>query len=116
MSLVAAPLVWRRFLIRTFQALADDRQTDDLNSRIANARAAEQARAGGTVLGKPAKGYSQGSRVLAMLLGALFGGGVLGWAIDQWFGTSPWGLLIVLTLAVIGAFMNIIKMSKERAE
>ncbi|KQS04068.1 hypothetical protein ASG11_07250 [Sphingomonas sp. Leaf357] len=96
--------------------MADDRQTDDLNSRIASARAAEQARAGGTGLGKPAKGYSQGSRVLAMLLGALFGGGVLGWAIDQWFGTSPWGLLIVLTLAVIGAFMNIIKMSKERPE
>ena len=54
--------------------------------------------------------------MLATLLGALFGGGVMGWALDQWLGTSPWALLIVLTLAVIGAFMNIIKMSKERAE
>jgi ATP synthase protein I len=108
--------VWRRFLIRTLDALAEYRPNDDLNSRIAKARASEQARAEGGGPGKPAKGYSQGSRVLATLLGALFGGGVMGWAIDQFFGTSPWALLIVLTLAVIGAFMNIIKMSKERAE
>lgn len=64
----------------------------------------------------PAKGYSQGARVLTLLLGALFGGGVMGWALDHWLGTSPWALLIVLTLAVIGAFLNIIKISKERAE
>nr|WP_295670275.1 AtpZ/AtpI family protein [Sphingomonas sp.] len=96
--------------------MAEYRPNDDLNSRIAKARASEQARAEGGGPGKPAKGYSQGSRVLATLLGALFGGGVMGWAIDQFFGTSPWALLIVLTLAVIGAFMNIIKMSKERAE
>ena len=96
--------------------MADDRQTDDLTSRIANARAGEQARAGGAGVSGPAKGYSQGSRVIAMLLGAIFGGGVLGWAVDQWFGTSPWGLLIILALAVIGAFMNIIKMSKDPAE
>lgn len=98
--------------------MADDRPTDDLpsdlQSRIAAARAADAARTGGSV-GKPEKGYAQGSKVLAMLLGSLIGGGVLGYAIDVWFGTSPWGLLIVLTLAVIGAFMNIIKMSKDPA-
>lgn len=94
--------------------MADDRPTDDLDARIASARAATQARGGGAV--PPAKGYSQGSRVLALLLGALFGGGILGWAIDHWFGTGPWALLIVLTLAVVGAFMNIMKISKERAQ
>ena len=94
--------------------LADDRQTDDLDARIASARAAGQARAGG--LAPQAKGYGQGSKVLALLLGALFGGGILGWALDHWFGTSPWCLLIVLALAIVGAFMNIMKISKERAE
>lgn len=95
--------------------LADDRQTDDLDARIASAKAAGQSSRGG-VGAPPAKGYSQGSRVLALLLGALFGGGVLGWAIDHWFGTSPWALLIVLTLAIVGAFLNIVGISKERAE
>ena len=63
-----------------------------------------------------AKGYGQGSKVLATLLGALFGGSILGYALDQWLGTSPWAFLIVLALAVVGAFLNIIKISKERAE
>ena len=94
--------------------MVDDRQTSDLDARIASAKAAGQSR--GASVPPLAKGYSQGSRVLALLLGALLGGGILGWAIDQWFGTSPWGLLIVLALAIVGAFMNIMKISKERAE
>lgn len=93
--------------------MADDRRSDDLDARIASAKAAGRVR-GSAV--PQAKGYGQGSRVLALLLGALFGGGVLGWAIDRWFGTSPWGMLIVLALAIVGAFMNILKISKERAE
>ncbi|MEN2785899.1 AtpZ/AtpI family protein [Sphingomonas qilianensis] len=94
--------------------MADRRSTDDLTSRIAKARGGEQARGGEAK--QVGKGYSQGGRVLSLLLGALLGGGIIGWAIDQWFGTTPWGLLIVLTLAIIGAFINIMKISKERAE
>ena len=94
--------------------MADDRQTDDLDARIASAKAAGQSRGG--VQAPQAKGYGQGSKVLALLLGALFGGGIMGWALDQWLGTSPWALLIVLTLAIVGAFLNIMKISKERAQ
>jgi ATP synthase protein I len=95
--------------------LADDRQNDDLDSRIAKARATEEARAGGNAA-PPAKGYSQGSRVLAELIGVPIGGGVLGWALDRWLGTSPWLLLIILALAIVAAARNIYKISKERAE
>jgi ATP synthase protein I len=110
-------MVWRRFLIRTYSHLVDHRHTDDLTSRIAKARGGDRSRVGsGAGSGQPGKGYSQGGRVLALLLGALFGGGIIGWAIDSWLGTMPWGLLIVLTLAIIGAFVNIMKISKERAE
>lgn len=94
--------------------MAEDRPTDDLAARIASARAATGVRSGAGV--PQAKGYSQGSRVLALLLGALLGGGILGWALDHWLGTSPWALLIVLALAVVGAFLNIMKISKERPE
>lgn len=94
--------------------MADDRAIDDLDARIASAKAAGLSRGGVSV--PQAKGYGQGSKVLALLLGALFGGGVMGWALDQWLGTSPWALLIVLTLAIIGAFLNIMKISKERAQ
>jgi len=94
--------------------LADDRQTNDLDRRIAEARAAEEARTGVNV--KPAKGYSQGSRVLMELIGAPLGGGVIGWALDHWLGTSPWFLLTLIVLAIVVAFRNIYRISKERAE
>ena len=95
--------------------MADDRQNDDLDRRIASARAVEAARTG-TAPAQPAKGYGQGSRVLMELIGAPLGGGVIGWALDHWFGTSPWFLLSLLALAVIVAFRNIFRISKERAE
>ena len=96
-------------------ALADDRQNDDLESRIAKARAVEEARTGGSAP-KPAKGYGQGSRVLADLIGMPLGGALIGALLDRWFGTSPWILLVLLALGVIAAFRNIFRISKERAE
>lgn len=96
--------------------MADDRQIDDLDARIAAARAADEARAAGVGARKPAKGYGQGSRVLAELIGAPIGGGIIGWALDKWLGTSPWLLLILLVLSIVVAFRNIYRISKERAE
>lgn len=96
--------------------MAEDRQSDNLEHRIAAARAAEDARTAGIVTPGMPKGYNQGSRVLATLLGALVGGGVIGWAVDHWLHTSPWGLLIILALAIVGAFRQIMQISKERAE
>ena len=93
--------------------MADDRQIDDLEARIARARAAGESR---PAQPGDAKGYKQGSRVLAELIGAPIGGGVIGWAIDHWFGTAPWALLILLGLSIIVAFRNIFRIAKERAE
>ncbi len=97
-------------------ALADNRQNghDDLDARIARARAADAAHS--ATPAKPARGYSQGSRVLAELIGAPLGGGLLGWALDRWLHTSPWALLILLVLSIIVAFRNIYRISMERAE
>ena len=92
--------------------MSDDQRPDDLDRRIADAKAAAQREPAP----KPAKGYSQGSRVLAELIGAPIGGGVIGWALDYWLGTSPWLLLILLALAIVVAFRNIFRISKEQAE
>ncbi|QDZ08331.1 hypothetical protein FPZ24_13280 [Sphingomonas panacisoli] len=96
--------------------MADTRQNDDLDRRIANARAVEEARTGGIPAGGPGKGYGQGSRVLMELIGAPLGGGVLGWAIDHWFTGTHWGLIVGIVLGVVVAFRNIFRISKERAE
>ena len=93
--------------------MADDRQNldDALDARIAAAK-----RSSARPTGLPAKGYNQGSRVLAELVGAPIGGGLIGWLLDKWLGTSPWLLLILLTLAIVAAFRNILRMAKEPAE
>lgn len=91
--------------------MADDRQTDDLDRRIADARAAS----GASVARPQPKGYAQGSRVLAELIGAPLGGGLIGWLLDKWLGTSPWFLLVLLVLATAAAFRNIYRLSKEPA-
>ena len=97
--------------------MADDRQNgpDDLAARIARAKVAHGG-AAAVAAPQPGKGYKQGSRVLAELIGAPIGGAVIGWGIDSWFGTSPWGLLIFLALSIVVAFRNIFRISKERAE
>jgi ATP synthase protein I len=86
-----------------------------LDERLKAARSAEIARTSRAPVA-PKSGYKQGSRVLAELIGALAGGGIVGWLLDRWLGTSPWLLLVMLALAVIVAFRNIIRISNERPE
>jgi ATP synthase protein I len=95
-------------------ALADDRHSADLDRRIADARAAAAHGVGPAPKPQP-KGYAQGSRVLAELIGAPLGGGLIGWLLDRWLGTGPWLLLILLVLAIVVAFRNIYRLSKEPA-
>jgi ATP synthase protein I len=94
--------------------LADDRAPDSLDARIAAARAG-RSRGGGRGPA-PAKGYGQGARVLAELIGAPLGGGLVGWLLDRWLGTAPWLMLVLLVLAVIVAFRNIYRISQEHAQ
>jgi len=98
-------------------ALTQDRAPSDLDRRIADAKAAEAARTGeGIKAPADAKGYKQGSRVLMDLIGMPLGGGVLGFALDRWMGTTPWFLLGFVLLSFVAAFRSIYKISKERAE
>lgn len=95
--------------------MADHRQTDDIDARIAAARAADASRAGGRTAGA-VKGYGQGSRVLAELIGAPLGGGLIGWLLDRWLSTGPWLMLVLLVLSIAVAFRNIYRIGQERPE
>jgi ATP synthase protein I len=86
-----------------------------LDERLKAARSTEDARTS-RAPAQPRSGYKQGSRVLSELIGTLAGGGIVGWLLDRWLKTSPWLLLVMLALAVIVAFRNIIRISNERPE
>mgnify|MGYP002132406647 CR=1 FL=1 len=62
------------------------------------------------------KGVSQGNRVLSALIGVPIGSFAVGLAIDWFFGTRPVAMLVMLFLGIISAFVQIWRISQQRAE
>lgn len=95
--------------------LKEDARITSLNERLARAKSEEADRRGeGQQAGD--RDYRMGNRVLAELIGGLVGGGVIGWTLDHFLGTTPWLLLTLLTLGVVSAFRNIIRISNQRSK
>ena len=93
--------------------LPEDRRLDSLEERVRTARHAEDKRVGKVT--RQDDSERQGTRVMSLLLGGIFGGSLLGWLMDGWFGTGHTLLLVGLVLGVTGAFWSILKMAAPRA-
>src|SRR3546814_10671724 len=91
---------------------SEDSRLVSLEERLDRAEAAEAKRAGSGAPESDAN-YRLGNRVLAALLGGMLGGALIGWLIDRFAGTSPWGLLGMLALGVVVAFRNIFRIANE---
>ncbi|MEG3164914.1 AtpZ/AtpI family protein [Sphingomonas sp. PB2P19] len=93
----------------------DDPRLSALDERLREARGRETLKTG---RGGPnaERGYSQGNRVISALIGSLVGSALIGWLIDRWFHTEPWGLIVLLFLGIAVAFRQIIRISGERPE
>ena len=93
----------------------EDPRLSALDERLREVKARETAKTGKG--GADAeRGYSQGNRVISALIGSLVGSALIGWLIDHWFGTGPWGLIVLLFLGIAVAFRQIIRISGERPE
>jgi ATP synthase protein I len=84
---------------------------NNLEHRIAKARAAGEHH-------RPSQDYDEndpgiesamsfGMRAGAQFVSAVLLGGGLGWAIDRWLGTRPFGMLILMMLMFIAAMANV---------
>jgi len=93
----------------------EDARIDALETRLKAAKEREDERNRSRVQGVDAN-YRSGSRVLADLLGGILGGLVIGWVIDHFAGTSPWGLLVMLFLGIGVTFRNIIRAAGKRPD
>ncbi len=93
--------------------IGEDARIDALEARLKAAREREEKRnkPSGTV--EADTSYRLGNKVLAELLGGIGGGAFIGWVIDRFAGTSPWGLLVVMAIGIIVAFRNIIRMGSR---
>ena len=96
----------------------EDPRLTSLEERLRKAHLTEAERtapkAGADALS--GKGVSQGNRVLSVLIGAPLGSAVIGFAIDSLFGTGPKALLTMLAIGIVVAFVQVWRISQERAE
>ena len=93
--------------------LGQDARLSTLDARLKAAQADEAHRTGASKA-ETDDGSRLGNRVLAELLGGMVGGALIGWVIDRFAGTQPWGLLVMLALGTGAAFRNIIRISTQR--
>ena len=85
--------------------MAEPRHDDDaLARRIAEARAAEASSRDG-INAKENRGWS----VAAEFIGAMLGGGFIGWIIDRWAGTGPWGMIVLLLLGFATGLRSVLR-------
>ncbi|OYX61370.1 MAG: F0F1 ATP synthase assembly protein I [Novosphingobium sp. 32-60-15] len=96
--------------------IGEDARIDALEKRLKALRELEDERNRPKAGGETDANYRLGNRVLAELIGGLAGGAFIGWVIDQFAGTSPWGLLVMLFMGIVVAFRNIIRISSRRPE
>jgi len=96
--------------------VGEDARLDALDERLRVAREQEEKRVKPVGGAEADENYRAGNRVLAELLGGIVGGVFLGWVIDHFAGTAPWGLLVMMFLGIFVAFRNIIRMSNRRPD
>ena len=89
--------------------LPQDKRLSSLDERLKEAKLVEAKRAGSV---QPDASYRLGMRVLGELVGAPFGGAVIGFVLDRWLGTAPWLLLLLLFAGFGVGIRNVIRISK----
>lgn len=95
----------------------EDARLDALTKRLEAVKQQEAERTAPSAAGAEADAnYRMGNRVLAELIGGIGGGAFIGWVIDRFAGTTPWGLLVVMALGIVVAFRNIIRISSRPPE
>ena len=52
-------------------------------------------------------------RAFMEMLGVLLGSGLMGWALDAYFETTPTMLIIFVILGIVAAFFNLYKLSRN---
>ncbi len=92
-----------------------DTRLDDLGARInakrqATSRADKQQKTSGSA------GVAQAMRLSSEFIAGVCVGAGVGWMIDKFFGTSPWGLIILLLLGFGAGVLNALRSAGLVAE
>jgi ATP synthase protein I len=61
----------------------------------------------------PSSNMAQGFKYASEFSAAVLVGSALGWAIDYFIGTAPWGLVVGLILGFCAGVMNVVRAARE---
>lgn len=92
--------------------MADDRQNDDLDRRIAEAKAKNENSRPTPVAGEGAA-ENRGWAVGIEFVGSVLVGALIGYFLDKWLGTAPWLMIVFLLLGFAAGLRRTITMSKK---
>jgi ATP synthase protein I len=53
--------------------------------------------------------FARGFRLATEFVAGVILGAVLGWAVDRWLGTSPWGLIVLLLLGFAAGTLTVMR-------
>lgn len=85
---------------------------DEFEKRLNEAKARQEAH-NPAAPSAYSKDMSLGIRAFMEMLGVLLGSGLMGWALDSFFGTAPALLFAFIVLGIFAAFFNLYKLSKN---
>lgn len=55
------------------------------------------------------KGYAQAMKLSSEFIAAIIVGAVLGYVLDRFVGTAPWGLIVLLLLGFCAGVLNVLR-------
>jgi ATP synthase protein I len=81
--------------------------------RTETAEVAEDRKSGSSSSTSEATGRAMGLgfRVASELVAGVIVGGGIGWAIDRWLGTSPFGLIVMLIIGMVAGFWSVYRLA-----
>jgi ATP synthase protein I len=93
--------------------IGEDKRVDSLEGRIAAARHAEDER---LARDNPpaAAGTSGALTVISTMVGYPLGGIIIGFSLDNVFGTLPWLTILLMFLAFVGGIIHAMRIAKQQ--
>ena len=85
---------------------------DDLDAKLREARATQE-KLSPTRPANYSREMNLGIRAFMEMLGVMLGSGLMGWALDAYFKTSPACLIGFVILGIVAALFNLYKLSKD---
>jgi ATP synthase protein I len=95
-----------------------ERRVGDLDKQLDNARAQQAAKEPDyESAAVRSRGMAYGLRMASELVGAVLVGGLIGYFLDRWLGTTPWLFLIFFFMGFAAGIINVLRaFTKLQAE